>query len=276
MHRSGTSLTSNLLHTLDVNFGAAHVLAEPDIWNPRGYFENVEFQIMHDHLVMGDWVPARQWRTTPPSKRTLAQTLVFSLFRSQYTLPRSRKWISNNASKYEQEMRSLGEKYAGAAIKDPRFSFCLTEWAAVTTVEKVLYCYRHPYEVALSLRAGHKTPLWLGMYLWNRHVEEFLAQAAGFPLIMVNYDNYFTEQQASELQRLYGFVGKPFDQHEAAALISRVLDPTLKRNIYDGAPLPGYVARQYERLTMLHQKYGRLARFEPDKPTNGRNGHHHD
>jgi len=255
MHRSGTSLTANFIHELDVTFGEASLLMDADHWNPRGYFENTEIHILNDQLLLGDLAPIREFRLTPPSKRSLLLRLSMIFFRSGYTLAGGHRQIARRAAARQADIRKLAEAYAAIAVKDPRFSITIGEWAKYATIGRVLYCYRHPFEVARSLQRKFHLPLWLGYQLWYKHVEEFLTQASGIPIVVVNYEGYFSDTPLEEIKRLYRFIGRDYEEGEAQGLLDRVLDPGLKRNVYHDQKIPAYIARTYQHLNAVHAAY---------------------
>jgi hypothetical protein len=260
MHRSGTSFTSRLLHGLDVDFGDHSALASADRWNPKGYFENIDLQILHDKIVMGSAFPTERFRTTPEQDRDFWLKLVMSIGRVSYMFFDVQA-VKRRATIYQDEMRHIGDRFAHVAVKDPRFSFTITEWAKRANIEKVLYCYRHPYEVALSLQQRYRFPLAIGVALWSHHIEEFFKQAAGFPIVVVNYNNFFHDDtRLAEVSRLFNFLEKPFDEHLARRLINATLDDRLRRHtVPDGKALPPREARLYAMLYEVHRRHAALS-----------------
>jgi len=262
MHRSGTSFTSKLLHGLDVNFGDHSTLALADRWNPKGYYENIDLQILHDKIVIGGAFPSEQFRATPDEERGFFLKLIMSVGRVRYMFF-SVKDVSRRAALYQTEMRRMADHFAHVAVKDPRFSFTISEWAKRANIEKVLYCYRHPYEVALSLRKRHHFPTPIGVALWAHHVDEFFKQADGLPITMINYNNFFNEDtQLSEIKRLFSFLERPYDEAEARRLLDSTLDNTLRRNTATNAQtVPPYAQKLYAMLHRYHQKHDGLIVF---------------
>ncbi len=262
MHRSGTSFTANMLYELDLKFGEPTLLMPADQWNPKGYYENTEIHILNDRLILGDLAPIRRFRTTPPEKRGIPLRLVMTLFRARYALTGGTDAISRRAERQQGSIRELARIYEQVAIKDPRFSLTVAAWARYVPINRILYCYRHPYEVARSIQKRYHLPMEVGYHLWHGHVVSFFQQVKGLPLIMVNYEGYFGADPLAEVQRLYAYAGRKYNPGEAQAVLDRVLDPKLKRNVYTGAAIPSYVAEMYERLNRLHDLYAELALFD--------------
>lgn len=262
MHRSGTSFTSNLLYELDMSFGEPKLLMEADQWNPKGYYENTEIHILNDQLILGDLAPIRKFRTTPSNKRSLLLRFVMTIFRSRYSLLDGKRMIPVRAARKQEEIKRLASVYAGVAVKDPRFSVTVGEWAKYVDIDRILYCYRHPYEVALSLQAHYHTPIWLGLRLWKTHVQEFFRQVQGLPVIMIHYGGYFSDRPLSEVKRLYRFAQRDYSDTGAQALLDQVLSHDLHRNMHRGQTLPSDITLLYESLNKLHSIYDNLKLFD--------------
>lgn len=255
MHRSGTSFSANMLYELDLTFGEPQMLMPADQWNPHGYYENTEIHILNDHLLLGDLAPIRQFRTVSPEKRSIPLRLVMTAFRIRYSLTGGRRAISRRADRHANDIRKLAENYQNVAIKDPRFSHTIGAWSRFVTIDRVLYSFRHPFEVARSLQARYSLPMWMGYRFWYGHVTSFFQQVKGVPIVMVNYENYFGEHPLDEVKRLYAFARRPYNPAEAESVLNKVLDPSLKRNVYSGAPLPRKIKETHERLRELHGLY---------------------
>lgn len=163
MHRSGTSLTAALLQKLGVNVGEN--LFPADRFNPRGYFEDVDFlefqrQVLQKCCDPGDpgW---HDWGWT------VQETLQPELF-----------------CHYKDEALALLEKRAHLTgiwgWKDPRTSLMLDFWHSLIPQAKYLFVFRYPWDVADSIRRLHAPiftahpeyilPIWR---YYNRHLLRF-------------------------------------------------------------------------------------------------------
>ncbi len=245
MHRSGTSLAANLLSELGMDFGNRSLLISADKWNSKGYYENREVVGLNNSMLVGSdfghWV----------SGRTVSRARV-ALAKARYMLFPGRG-VGRRARVMEGDIENLLDKYRGVAVKDPRFSLTLGEWMRRGGVEKVLYCYRNPFEVAMSLKKRDSVPLWLGYRMWSYHVREFLGQSKGAKLTVVDYNRLFSE--GKEMERLYAFAGKVFDSRKARALLEKVLDRRLRHNKHSGQGLPETAGRLYSVLGRMHSKH---------------------
>lgn len=264
MHRSGTSFTCNLLHAMEADCGAEQLLLPKDRWNERGYFENIEVIELNNRLILGngsaslyDRVLHSHWRE--PFKvhaRSLLNLPAF-LFPNPGNIPR-------RAVQCMKSLQRLSEKYRDTVVKDVRFSLTLGTWRNHGGVKKVLYCYRHPMEVALSLKKRQHIPLWKGLRLWRLHVEQFLSQAAGLPLVMVNYHHLMSEGDTAleEMRRLFRFLQQPVDDSRAREILASVRDPGLHHHHRAAHALPPPVDGLWTRLNAMHSRFDRLLPFE--------------
>jgi hypothetical protein len=229
MHRSGTSFVAGVLHELGMDLGDHTEMYATDDWNAAGYFENVEVLMLNDRIVLGDRLYVERYRTSAPADRPWWARLLMSMARARYLLLRSTTGVQRRAERKRLEIAGLGERYQDIVVKDPRFSLTLNAWRRHATVDRVMYCYRHPVEIAKSLRRRDRLPLRMGLRLWAFHVEAFLAGAEGLPVTFVDYNRFFDASSCGEeLARCFAFAGRPFDEDAAESLLARTLRRDLK------------------------------------------------
>jgi glycosyltransferase involved in cell wall biosynthesis/predicted O-methyltransferase YrrM len=149
MHRSGTSLVSNLLQAGGVNVGDK--LLPPSESNPRGFFEDIDFYEFHEHLLNS---------------------------RGQHYLYVERDFVFEPTQADKTRARELGQQRSHLAIwgwKDPRTSLFLDFWAQQFPESRFLFVVRHPLEVLCSLlRRGefeHLTILDAVLQAWHTYNE---------------------------------------------------------------------------------------------------------
>src|SRR5215216_4224418 len=157
MHRSGTSVLTHILNLLGVYLGAdAHLLA-PSSSNPKGYWEHQQFIKINDEILDrlgGNW----------------------------YALPEfSEGWESSHElGDLEQFARgNLHEEFAGVDLwgwKDPRTCLTLPFWQRVIGPMKYVICFRHPMDVASSLKRRDGFSTEQGVFLWLVYLQRVLAQ----------------------------------------------------------------------------------------------------
>jgi hypothetical protein len=254
MHRSGTSMVSNLVMEIGGRAGSPADFVEADRWNENGYFENKEFVILNNSILVGEFSPSSIFLRYPPEKRNSLIRAAMSLSNFNYVrLMLSPGLIHRRAAPRRREMEFLARRFDDHIIKDPRFSLLIGDWQQAGRVEKTLFCFRHPYEAAHSLRRRNRVPLAFGLRLWLFHNEIFLKHAQGLPVTYVHYERFFSPQaQLEELKRLYWFVDREFDEREALGHTHWIVNSSLRHHAAADAPLPARIAAAYERLLQLH------------------------
>ena len=171
MHRSGTSAVAGTM-TL---FGLAPVdnddLLPPDIHNQKGYFESSALMQINDKILAimhGTW-------SKPP------------------TLPRGWQYTSGLEELFpslNHLMHSLTAEHAVSMWKDPRLCLTLPAWRGALEGyrQAAILVYRHPIEVAYSLRTRDKFHPAYGLALWERYIRTSLANLEEMSVLIVRYD----------------------------------------------------------------------------------------
>ncbi|MEB3279448.1 MAG: sulfotransferase [Lyngbya sp.] len=132
MHRSGTSLATALLQSSGLHIGRKQL--NKNKYNPKGYFENVDFLNFHQAVLQSQEIVSEGW--------TLQENLEVE---EQY-IEQARTIIAQNA------ISSMW------GWKDPRTTLFLNFWAKLLPEAKFLLVYRSPWEVVDSLyRRGDET-----------------------------------------------------------------------------------------------------------------------
>lgn len=265
MHRSGTSAIANMIYELGVDFGDPSEFIGADEWNVKGYYESKEVTFLNNSIILGDVARTREYWMTPNESRGLLLNARMTLARMRllYLPLMGRQSVSRRAALKKEEIIKLSTKYKGKVVKDTRFSLTISDWMRFSTIDKVLYCYRHPIEVAMSLKKRYRLPLALGYILWRYHVTEFFKQIEGVEITIVNYNNFFIEEhRRDEVRRLFNFLGTPYEEDEAERLLGKVFDSKLRHNIYQGENISNNVKRVYKALNDYHNVYSTLKPFE--------------
>lgn len=169
MHRSGTSAVTHAIGRLGAALG--------DETRMKKHYENIPLRkVNHDLLAVGDGTwdapPAPGWLDTAPARRL--------------------------ASRGRQKVR---QQFADADVlvwKDPRTCLTLPFWFDVFDEPPVfLFIYRHPTEVADSLKSRNKFGRGHGYALWERYNADALSSIDGFPTIVVEYGALVTDPEES-------------------------------------------------------------------------------
>lgn len=244
-------MVCNILQGLGCDFGADELLIPGNRWNELGYFENTEIVAMNHRLMLGSWIDTTPWTVSvwPESRRERLRRLVV-LAIGRVVLSPGR--ILRRGQTQAEEIRTLLDKYDRCAVKDPRFCFTLPAWGR--RVDRVLYCVRHPREVADSMAAQSGFHRSIGYYGWHRWCSWFWKQSAGFSVSIVDF-NRLVDPDAGldEMRRLYRFIGKPFDPDEAMRVRARVVRDDLHHERADPEPLPPFVRGAYEYQLRRHR-----------------------
>lgn len=161
MHRSATSLVANLLQRSGVEIGDQ--LMGPGLGNPRGHFEDRDFYRLHEEMLAAQGTTA------------LAATDELALPLDDAFAERAMLLVERRAA------------HASWGWKDPRTCLFLEFWDELVPDARYLFLYRHPVEVALSLRrrstdAEIQLDPWAGIRAWevsNRRLLGFFDRHPG-------------------------------------------------------------------------------------------------
>lgn len=160
MHRSGTSLASQLLREAGFDFGKSGLLYPADRWNMRGYIETEPILDLNSIFITG--VP----RTKSRAHALLNQCIYM-------TMPQPER-VYRRGLKHERDIRQTGKIYDKLAVKDPRFCLTLPLWSRFANIDKVVVCIRHPNAVARSLWRRQALPRPLSLRFWCYHIRALL------------------------------------------------------------------------------------------------------
>jgi len=168
MHRSGTSATTGVLHSLGLSLPEDLMTGRDD---NHEHYESVSLTDANDsilQLIGGTWVE-------PPA------------------LPPHWEESPDLAAVMRMAARTAGSAFprAGVAVwKDPRNSLLLPYWARVLApILGIVLPWRDPLAVARSLEKRDGIPVDEGLALWHRYNESALRCSQGYEVLVVNYDD---------------------------------------------------------------------------------------
>lgn len=193
MHRSGTSLVSEIVHRWGA-FGRAEECLPSDKWNARGYWELsplVDFNTRLLKEVGASW-------SCPPSRK---DDLHFAALASH--------------PKYREEaldlLASMGaEKHRGWFWKDPRLSLLLPFWQQLWGEVQYIICVRDPFEICRSLADRDRLSFPISILLWQRYMLSIMEGTRNAPALFVSY-SALLRNPAEECARLACFLSKHSD-----------------------------------------------------------------
>ncbi|HED05857.1 MAG TPA: hypothetical protein ENI61_04140 [Ignavibacteria bacterium] len=196
MHRSGTSITANIAHSIGVNMGAD--LMPPSKYNPKGYFESIEISEFNEKILNyagGNWF-------SPPTKENLNN--IFYIY-----INKIKELIEKNKS----EVRGF---------KDPRISLFLLNYVKLLNKPVVITTFRDIYDIAKSLkrRDNFKINYALNVAIeyYERLVDDF--SKINCPLLMIDYEDFFYDKKERNVERIVNFL----IQHDEKKLLIEKYD----------------------------------------------------
>ncbi len=185
MHRSGTSMVTNLLHLCGLYLGQEHDLMSPASDNPDGFRENLKFVEINEEILNefgGGW---------------------------DYPPPLPNGWHEEKEIlRLRAKAKTILQEFVGHepwGWKDPRNSLTLPFWMALIPDIKSVVCLRNPLEVALSLHKRNGVSYAFGLTLWKTYYQRILNSTSAEDRIITHYDVYFHDPRA-ELSRVLDFL----------------------------------------------------------------------
>ena len=206
MHRSGTSAIASALHNLGVDFGESLLPASND--NPKGYFENQAVQAFNETLLVEQ---GYGWDDVHFDFETIEAD--------------HRKVLIANAKKIIVREFGVFQRFG---IKDPRFCLLFPLWQEACSqldIEvRVVLAYRHPIEVAQSLKARNDMSLQSGLALWCEYMTKAELYSREVERLCIDYNDLLTDFEQTA-QRVLTFIGEKKKRNISA---KAVIDKNLK------------------------------------------------
>lgn len=188
MHRSGTSLTAQILSELGLYMGDREDMFNPDEANRDGYFEIEEAVLLNDEILLENNMIWCCIKENVLNLHTTKETTI-----KDFIIKFCKKAGSKNI-----------------AIKDPRF--CLVEpfWRKelinLGIDFKAVVVVRHPYEVAKSIVRRDNIDFNYGLKIWfyyNVCILNIVIQYTNENVLFLNYDNFFCSN--NEINKIVTF-----------------------------------------------------------------------
>lgn len=232
MHRSGTSLTAQVLHRLGVHLGNPLNIAGPHPANASGFWENIRLKDINEAILAlrgGTWFAPRRLRGRWRRDGRLAPLEERARRVLEEEFGRSRRW----------------------GWKDPRNCITLPFWQRLLPPMRYVLCVRHPVSVARSLAARDGLSPLRSLRLWWLYNAAALRHAEQRRLLVVHYEGYFRDPDAV-VEALARFIGvRP--PEAGAAMARQAIDPSLCHHAVEGDAgagvlLPGRVSLLYRSL----------------------------
>ncbi len=237
MHRSGTSMCSNILQTMGADMAEA-AYAAPG--NTRGHWERPRLVDTNDAIFA---LFQRGW-TTPAH--------VLDMPRGWLEDPRVQRLRATAAS----WLKPLLGRDRPFGFKDPRSTLLLPFWRQVfedvDAQPTIVFCVRDPAQVARSLLVRDGMDRGQAEYRWLSYNVEAVRAVAGEPVCIVAYEHWF-ERRAETMARLAAHTGLPVP---AAPALAAVIDVELRHD--DAIPPAAALARRLHRAILANSSRDRI------------------
>jgi hypothetical protein len=229
MHRSGTSMCSNMLHMLGADM-ADSIHAAPA--NAKGHWERPRLVDMND-AIFGFF--RRQWGS--PSHVLDMPEHWLADPRVHEVRDRAAAWLQPRVD----GLRPFG-------FKDPRTTVLLPFWhqvfAQIGADPRYVFCVRDPAQVARSLHLRDGMERGQAEYRWLTYNVEAIAALGATPACIVPYEAWFDRPQETAA-RLARHVGLP---EPSAAAVREVIDAGLRHDDAAIAPASPLAARLHRAI----------------------------
>jgi hypothetical protein len=217
MHRSGTSLVANLLHSWGAYGGDKDILAQADESNQQGYWEHsplVEFNQELLKSISADWF-------IPPDGTSQ------KVLETRHSVPAYR-------CKAQQLIDAMQERNIHWMWKDPRLALLLPFWKQIWGDVLYVIVIRHPFETAISLKKRNFFPISASLLLWQLYMLAILRNTENSATkIFIRYDHLihnpidYCQYLSSSLEQ---FCEMPGNRDKVIEEMTKVINPALWHN----------------------------------------------
>ncbi len=234
MHRSGTSMCSNMLHMLGADMAESPHAAPA---NMKGHWERPRLVDMND-AIFGFF--RRPWGS--PSH-------VLDMPRGWLDDPRVGE-MHDHACAWLQPRLQPDHPFG---FKDPRTTLLLPFWqrvfAAIGAAPRYVFCVRDPAQVARSLLARDSMERGQAEYRWLRYNIEAVRAMYALPVCVVPYEHWF-DRPAETVSRLADHVGLPRPSDDR---MRQVIDAELRHDV--DIPPAASLARRLHRAIVANAEH---------------------
>ena len=220
MHRSGTSMLAGLLHeSAGYKVGGPLIGSAPD--NEKGFYERVDVVLQNDEFMKGQsiWWAGKygsyDWELALKDKESGKVPFKEG--------ERALKFLNNPTNSPWMQ-------------KDPRMCITLKTWLKLINSEPaIVFTYRHPLEVALSINKRDDTiPLEAGFRMWIIYNMRAIQNSQGLCMVRSSNDAILedplheVQRISDELTKTCGVPAPP--QRITQEEIEKLIDPKLQHN----------------------------------------------
>ena len=260
MGRSGTSMMTGLFVTSDIYDGGTE-LKEASEFNKKGYFEDEE--VVRQNIILMEDQNVDQFR--PVMRKYNSSLAVERINNGELNFTEGNKFLERSYTSRK--------KYPAYIVKDPRLCITLPTWLHFMKQKpSVLFTYRHPVEVALSLSNRNRnfgsntgTNAWIG---YNRLA---IQASADLCVVYSNYDDLLNDTVSESNRVMHEFhtkCGLPqsranMTQAQADKFVDRSLRHHHQKNIelVGQCEMDDYGQAIYEERRMFDKYFDQWAFF---------------
>jgi hypothetical protein len=189
MHRSGTSVIGGLINKMGLNTGGPLIAAGKD--NEKGFFERIDVVLENDELMKKQGVHY-SWHTHKYDNLVGLKDAITGMNGNEFKEgKRGLAFLNNKAN--EPWM-----------LKDPRLCLTLRTWLPLLNfIPAILFTYRHPMDVALSLNTRYEHfQIGKGLRLWYIYNRRAVEQSNDLCRVVASHKNVMSNPKI-ELDRIY-------------------------------------------------------------------------
>lgn len=213
MHRSGTSLVTEVIALLGSHTGDSADLLHADMFNPTGYWEHLEVLKLDIEILNA---------LSTGGVRSPIKAAVDTL------RPDQRADFVRRARIIADAFR----EHDSFVLKDPRMSVLLPIWREAIPDAIAVIVWRDPLAVARSMSKRDRRPLFRSLALWEHHNRMLLRESEGMPRILISYDRLVAEPEPvlSELHESLTAMGASGLRLPTSERLRQSVHPEFNRN----------------------------------------------
>lgn len=228
MHRSGTSVTTQLIGRMGAYIAPAGLLLPPDMDNPRGFFERKDALAINRSIMRlqnCNWYHAAG-------------------FSSKTEIPFA---LHTHIQRCADDL----QQYPPYVMKDPRLCLTLPYWLAHFSPEPtIVIASRHPAAIAHSLHTRNGMDIEDALALWVLYMQQALENSRGMNIVRTSYEDLIEKPEATT-KALYQSLSQycPKLQMPTKEEIAAIISPALSHaKIGTDIKLTNSQEKLYEQL----------------------------
>jgi len=234
MHRSGTSVLTGLVSLFGGYLGSELMPSTKD--NPKGYFENNRIYVLNEKIL----------------KETGSSWDDYSFVTDDIKEEQFLKYVSEAKVIIQDELKFVKR----TIIKDPRVCILFPIWEqALLELNiniKIIFAYRSPLEVALSLKTRDGFAIEKGLLLWSHYFMQAELFSRKFERLIIEYDVDF-RNLAIFLERVSNFIGIELTE-DILKQANNFYSPSLKNHKVELGNISDEIPSYLKELVRLLQR----------------------